>query len=160
MVTFPSATYVAAVGFYTAPPDLEPSGPGQVDPPPRRAAGQGHSRPPALQPISDRQLRHRSQSARGWPSATAHVLTPRPAPHCAESASWTPITRYYWGSGCSRESQFPSPGTALALCPAMQERDEGSWGHREAQTLDSQTRDRQPLGTREGEGARACPIAG
>lgn len=92
------------------------------------------------------------------PPPTCSPLAPHPtvlSPHLGPS-----ITCYYWGSGCSRESQFPSPGTALAFCPAMQERDEGSWGHREAQTLDSQTWDEQPLGTREGEGARACRIAG
>lgn len=65
-----------------------------------------------------------------------------------------------WGSGCSPELQFPSSGTALARCPAMQGKDERSWGHHEAWTQGSQPWERHPLGTKWSEGARVCSRAG
>lgn len=70
---------------------------------------------PTPEPIGERLARRRRPRAHPSPRTPLRGLSILDPHHPVEL-----------GSGGSREPQFQSPGTALARCPAMQGRDEGS----------------------------------
>lgn len=127
VITSPSDTQ-AAVSFYAAQPGLPDitlrnptGGPAALQgswsracAPPRATANRRQAAP-TPEPIRE--------EAGPAPPPTCSPLAPHPLRGLSILDPHHPVEL---GSGCSREPQFPSPGTALARCPAMQGRDEGS----------------------------------